>query len=352
MRRNSTCGIRDRRHSSHSSLSSGRVSGSPPESRTSRTDGCRLDVGDGLLPLLGVEAVLVVADHPGAGAVAAVGRAEAGHQEQDPVGVAVDQAGHRAVVVLAQRVVGLAAGEEELVAGRHHGPAERVARILGVEQAGVVRGDGHRQGAPTAGQGRPLLFGKLEDVLQVGSALEAVTQLPAPVVPLGVGGLGEEVPAEFLAPLADLDAARPGQAEGELSGGSAQRDTPRHDAGLAGGPGRNAFGGSYIGGRTRRFGVLGWIDSVRDKTWRFSILGGEDRHLLHRCRVSSRSGPDCPSALFPKKPRTQFEDVLSTSVSGFQLFFSIASRPLRRDREFGSAPRSRPRRRGDKTNLK
>ena len=39
-----------------------------------------------------------------AGAVAAVGRAEAGREEEHAVGVAVDEAGDRGVVVLVQRV--------------------------------------------------------------------------------------------------------------------------------------------------------------------------------------------------------------------------------------------------------
>jgi hypothetical protein len=54
----------------------------------------------------------------------------------------MDQARHRAVAVFAEGVVLLALGDQQFVGGRDHGSPERVLGVVGVEQAGVVGGDG------------------------------------------------------------------------------------------------------------------------------------------------------------------------------------------------------------------
>ena len=124
------------------------------------------------------------ADHTGARAVAAVDRAEIGHEQQHPVGVAVHQARHRAVPVFTQRIVSLARRGLELAEGGHHGAAQRLQRVVGVEQARVVRRDAHRQAALVAPYRLGFLVGQAHDARQVVQGSNALAVLPAPVVPI------------------------------------------------------------------------------------------------------------------------------------------------------------------------
>src|SRR3546814_8844813 len=106
----------------------------------------RLDVAESLLPLPGRELVLAagLAHHARAGAVAAVGRAEAGGEEEDAVGVAVHQARSLGVVVLAQRVIRLARRTQVLLADGDVRTAQRFLGIVAAHQAGVVGRDADR----------------------------------------------------------------------------------------------------------------------------------------------------------------------------------------------------------------
>ena len=79
----------------------------------------------------GEEGLARIANDAGAGAIATVRRALGSDQHQDPVRVAMDQAGHGAVAVLAERVVGLAGGADELAGRWYDGATERV---VGVEE--------------------------------------------------------------------------------------------------------------------------------------------------------------------------------------------------------------------------
>ncbi len=149
----------------------------------------RLDIGERAFPLRLRERVLAASfpDHARARAVAAVGRAEAGRQEQHPVGIAVDEAGHRRVVVLAERIVGFAGRLQVLIADRNVGAAQPVRRVVAVEHARVVGGDADRQRALVAGDGGALVGRQVEHPLEFGKRLDAGPQLPAPVIPFGIG---------------------------------------------------------------------------------------------------------------------------------------------------------------------
>ena len=70
----------------------------------------RRDVVERLLPLRAAEGIVAagLADHARARAVAAIGRAEAGGQEQHAVGIAVHETRFCGMAVLAERIVGLA----------------------------------------------------------------------------------------------------------------------------------------------------------------------------------------------------------------------------------------------------
>jgi hypothetical protein len=155
------------------------------------------DVVEGSLPLAQVEGVLAGVPHgPRAGAVAAVGGAEPGGQEEDAVRVAVDEARHRAVVVFAERVVVFAGQADELVAHRDVGATQGLHRILPAHQARVVGRDSHRQRAAAGNHGAAFVGGQLEDSLEAGQVADAVTALPAPVAPVGRRRFGKDTAAE------------------------------------------------------------------------------------------------------------------------------------------------------------
>ena len=192
MRTNSTCGIARRWLRIQSSRSSLKASGSPPEMSTSRIVGRLPDVLERHLQPLFVGHDFAVAHDPRPRAVAAVGRAEIVHQQQDPVRIAMDQAGHRAVAVFAQRIVGLARCPLELRRGRNHRPAQRLLRIGPRKQAHVVGRDADREHGAAFDQGLSLVRRQDQHPLQLLQRADPVPRLPPPVVPLTVRNLGIE----------------------------------------------------------------------------------------------------------------------------------------------------------------
>ena len=189
MRTNSMCLILRRRVSSQSSFSSPIDSGSPPESSTSRTSVCCLEVGERLFPLRGREIVLAarIADHARARAIAAIGRAEAGGEEQNAIGIAMDEARGDRVVVFAQGVV-LFTGQADVFVRDHDvRAAERLRRVGVAHQARIIRCDADGQRAFVAQGGRALVLRQVEHAFELFERADAAARLPTPVVPV-VGG--------------------------------------------------------------------------------------------------------------------------------------------------------------------
>jgi hypothetical protein len=153
--------------------------------------GCAAEVLELGLVLARVEVLGRVADDPAAGAVAAVARTLGRHEHQDPVGVAMDEPGHGRVAILGEAVLhhrreglGLAAERDDLA-------PDRVARVVGVDEAGEVGRDvdpelvlGREAGA--------LVVGQVEDRPDLVDGVDPVAELPAPVVPLCVGHVGPQ----------------------------------------------------------------------------------------------------------------------------------------------------------------
>ena len=133
-----------------------------------------------------------LADHPGPRAVAAIGRAEVEGQQEYPIGVAVDQPRHGTVAFFAQGVVGFALHLNELARRGHDGPTQRLIRIFRVDEGEIIRGHGKRKQVATPDDGVPFVPGEQQEPLGLGQGVDAVAQLPVPVVPLAIGDLGEE----------------------------------------------------------------------------------------------------------------------------------------------------------------
>ena len=185
------------------------------------------DVSERLLPLRPAEGVVAagLAHHARAGAVAAIGRAEAGGEEQHAVGIAVHQAGHHAMAVLAERIVGLAGRLQIFGADRDMGAAQRLERVFARHQARVIGRDAERQRALMADHRVALVVRQHEDALELGERADARARLPAPVVPLGELDLGIEA-------LAEGARQRP---DGEALEARSERDQMRPRAGVPAG---------------------------------------------------------------------------------------------------------------------
>ena len=134
---------------------------------------------------------------PRASAVAAVGRAVVMDQEEHAVRIAVHDARHRCVLVLAQRVVRFARCAQEFLVHGHHRPAQGLLGIRGIEQAHVVRRDAQRQQIAALAQGSPFRIRQLEDRFQLRQRADTVPHLPVPVVPILGGDVGEVLSAEM-----------------------------------------------------------------------------------------------------------------------------------------------------------
>ena len=187
------------------------------------------------------------ADHARACAVAAVDRTEVGYQQQHAVGVAVHQAGHRAVPVLVQRVSVLAARGLVLAEHRYHGSAQALGGVMPMQQAGVIGRDADRQGAAVAPDRLDFLVAQIDQAFQLGQRTHAVTILPAPAVPVVDAGRRVVAMQEFRRPCrhAKRGSCRV-QADGvELNGGG------------------NTWSGEKLGGRSS-------MDRRRRRFFRFA----------------------------------------------------------------------------------
>ena len=156
IRTNSMCGIDRKRPRIQSSLSSLSASGSPPEISTSRTVGRFFQVAEDRFQTLLVGNDFAVAHHARPRAIAAVGRTEVERQQQDAIGIAMHQAGYRAVAVFTQRIVGFAECPHKLLRRRNDGLAQRLIRIVRVKQAHVVGSHADRQHRSALRAARPV----------------------------------------------------------------------------------------------------------------------------------------------------------------------------------------------------
>jgi hypothetical protein len=202
MRKNSTCGIARNRPKRFSSLSSLNSSGSPPLNSTSRISGMLRDVGD-LLVEFGMKIVAAgVADEPRARAVTAIRGAAVGDEEQHAVGIAMHEAGHGRMRIFAARVAHFPRRGVRFLDARNDLPADGAMLIRRVNQVEKIRRDGQRE--LVVRQFRAGEFLRRErghQPLQLLRRGDAVFELPAPVVPVGIGNIVPEAAAggvEFL----------------------------------------------------------------------------------------------------------------------------------------------------------
>ena len=182
----SMCGISRSPRRIDSNSFGASVRPSPPEMRTSRTCGVPAQVLELGLVVAPVEVLGRVADDPRPRAVAAVAGALGRDQHQDAIRVAMDEAGHRRVAILGERVLHHRGEGLVLATARDDLAADRVVGVLGVDQADEVGRDVDPE-LVGCGQAVPLVIGQLEHLLDLGEVVDPMAELPPPVVPLRVG---------------------------------------------------------------------------------------------------------------------------------------------------------------------
>ena len=80
----------------------------------------------------------------------------------------------------------------ELLGGGDSLKPHGVPGVAGLNQGQVIGGDGHTQGAQAGLDALFLFGGQLDVFFQVLQGLDAVFNLPSPVVPLLIGDVGEQ----------------------------------------------------------------------------------------------------------------------------------------------------------------
>ena len=138
------------------------------------------------LVLPAVEVLSRVADDPAPRAVPAIAGALGGDEHQDAVGVAVDQAGDGGVAVLREGVLHHPGECLRLATCGDDLAPDRVVRIPWVDQADEVGRDVDPELVGRA-QALALVVRELQDLGDFLEVVDAVRQLPAPVVPFVVG---------------------------------------------------------------------------------------------------------------------------------------------------------------------
>ena len=134
---------------------------------------------------LGFEVLFADAgDDAGACAVAAVGGAAIGDEEEDAVGVAVDEAGDWHVRVLAAGVGEFFRGGPGFFDAGDDLAANGAVGVVAVDEVEVVRGDAHRELGACEEDTGAFLIGEVEACIEIGEGVDAVAELPTGIAPI------------------------------------------------------------------------------------------------------------------------------------------------------------------------
>ncbi len=142
------------------------------------------DISNGL-GKVGMQLLLPgTADHAAAGAITTVRGTAVSYQKQNPIGIAMNQAGNRHVIILATGIDQFPRrGGHFLDTGNDLAP-DGAFRIGAINQVEEIGGDSQSQFVSCFFHALPLFWGQCDQGLQCLKRGQPVTQLPAPVVPV------------------------------------------------------------------------------------------------------------------------------------------------------------------------
>jgi hypothetical protein len=115
------------------------------------------------------------------------------YQQENPVGVTVNQARHGALVLFFKRIIRLTGRPDKLVNRRNHRAPQRLGGIVNGQKAHVVRRNAHGQFG--AGMVTDAFFcgRKIQYRLKLTIMTDTVSDLPLPIIPGLVGYTGEKL---------------------------------------------------------------------------------------------------------------------------------------------------------------
>ena len=146
--------------------------------------GMLLDVIKAGLPRFNPDVAFIFCHHARTRTVPAIGGAEAGNQEQNPVGIAVHQPRHGHGSILAARVGHFLRRNQRFLDPRNDLPPDRAIGIVGIDEIEELGRDAHAQLCPGEQHPRAFLRREAEVGFQGLEIGDPIAQLPAPIIPL------------------------------------------------------------------------------------------------------------------------------------------------------------------------
>ena len=149
--------------------------------------GVRFEIAEGRLEV-GLQFLFAgPADHAAAGAIAAITGAAIRDEKEHAIGVTMHEPRHRHVGIFAAWIGHFAGGYDTFAGQGDDLPSDRAIRVVRLDEVEVVRGDSESQ--LVRGEEETFAFrrGETDEFFGLRERGDAVTELPAPVIPFGVG---------------------------------------------------------------------------------------------------------------------------------------------------------------------
>jgi hypothetical protein len=106
------------------------------------------------------------------------------------------ESGDWAVSVFAKRIIRLTGSANKFASCGNNGFPERLQGVIRVEETHVVRGNGCGQQSATIGKNVTFFQGQFQHPFELLKSADAMSRLPAPVIPVGIGDIRIEAFAE------------------------------------------------------------------------------------------------------------------------------------------------------------
>ena len=150
------------------------------------------DIFDAAVYLLHGHRTVMLACKSPARAVAAIHGALVGYEEQNPVGITVSKTRDGGIGILMQRIELILGSLIELCRGGDALTADGIIGIVRIDEGEVIGGDRHAERAKAACYAFLLLGSELDVFFEILKGLNAIFDLPMPIVPKLIGNICEK----------------------------------------------------------------------------------------------------------------------------------------------------------------